>query len=47
LEALISKDADVDVAQTMVELTRQQTAYQAAMQAGANLLRMSLLDYLR
>lgn len=47
LEALISKDADVDVAQTMVELTRQQTAYQAAMQAGAQLLRMSLLDYLR
>lgn len=47
LEAMISKDADVDVAQTMVELTRQQTAYQAAMQAGAQLLRMSLLDYLR
>jgi flagellar hook-associated protein 3 FlgL len=47
LESLISKDADVDVAHTMVELTRQQTAYQAAMQAGANLLRMSLLDYLR
>jgi flagellar hook-associated protein 3 FlgL len=47
LEALISKDADVDVAHTMVELTRQQTAYQAAMQAGAQLLRMSLLDYLR
>jgi flagellar hook-associated protein 3 FlgL len=47
LEGLISKDADVDVAHTMVELTRQQTAYQAAMQAGAQVLRMSLLDYLR
>jgi flagellar hook-associated protein 3 FlgL len=47
LEGLISKDADVDVAHTMVELTRQQTAYQAAMQAGAQVLSMSLLDYLR
>lgn len=46
IEALISKDADVDQAQAMVNLTRQQTAYQAAMQAGAQVLKMSLLDYI-
>ena len=46
IEALISRDADVDQAQAMVNLTRQQTAYQAAMQAGAQVLKMSLLDYI-
>lgn len=46
VEALISRDADVDQAQAMVNLTRQQTAYQAAMQAGAQVLKMSLLDYI-
>lgn len=46
MEALISRDADVDQAQAMVNLTRQQTAYQAAMQAGAQVLKMSLLDYI-
>jgi flagellar hook-associated protein 3 FlgL len=46
IEALISRDADVDQAQAMVNLTRQQTAYQAAMQAGAQVLKTSLLDYI-
>jgi flagellar hook-associated protein 3 FlgL len=46
MEALISRDADVDQAQAMVNLSRQQTAYQAAMQAGAQVLKMSLLDYI-
>ena len=46
MEALISRDADVDQAQAMVNLARQQTAYQAAMQAGAQVLKMSLLDYI-
>ena len=46
IEALISRDSDVDQAQAMVNLTRQQTAYQAAMQAGAQVLKMSLLDYI-
>jgi flagellar hook-associated protein 3 FlgL len=46
MEALISRDADVDQAQAIVNLTRQQTAYQAAMQAGAQVLKMSLLDYI-
>ncbi len=46
LSSTISKDGDVDVAQTTVNLTRARTAYQAAMQAGAQMLKMSLLDYI-
>lgn len=46
LGSLISKDADVDLAQTTVNLTRARTAYQAAMQAGAQMLKLSLLDYI-
>ena len=47
LQSLISKDADVDVAQTMVNLTRARTSYQAALEAGAQVLKLSLLDYIR
>lgn len=47
LQTLISKDSDVDVAQTMVDLTRARTSYQAALEAGAQVLRLSLLDYIR
>jgi flagellar hook-associated protein 3 FlgL len=47
LQTLISKDADVDVAQTMVDLTRARTSYQAALESGAQVLKMSLLDYIR
>jgi flagellar hook-associated protein 3 FlgL len=47
LQTLISMDADVDVAQTMVDLTRARTSYQAALEAGAQVLKLSLLDYIR
>ena len=47
LQTLISRDADVDVAQTMVNLTRARTSYQAALEAGAQVLKLSLLDYIR
>ncbi len=46
-QSLISKDADVDVAQTMVDLTRTRTSYQAALEAGAQVMKLSLLDYIR
>lgn len=46
-QSLISKDADVDVAQTMVDLTRVRTSYQAALEAGAQVMKLSLLDYIR
>lgn len=47
ITGLISRETDVDLAQTMVNLSKNQTAYQAAMQAGAQILRLSLLDYIR
>jgi flagellar hook-associated protein 3 FlgL len=47
LQALVAKDADVDVAQAMVDLTRARTSYQAALEAGAQVLKLSLLDYIR
>ena len=47
LQQLTSNETDVDLAQTVVKLTQAQTAYQAALQSGAQLLQHSLLDYLR
>lgn len=44
---LISKEADADLPQTVVKLQQVQYSYQAALQAGANILNRSLLDYLR
>jgi flagellar hook-associated protein 3 FlgL len=42
-----ARETSVDIAEAMVNLTKVQTAYQAAMQAGAQILRLSLLDYIR
>ena len=47
LEGLISKEADADLAQTLVRLNQTQTAYEAALQSGGRILGSSLLDYLR
>lgn len=47
LNTLIGSETDVDIAQTSVDLAKTQTAYQAAMQAGAQVLKLSLLDYIR
>jgi flagellar hook-associated protein 3 FlgL len=47
VENSISKEADADLAETLVQLTRSQTAYQAALQSGANIMQLSLLNYLR
>ena len=47
LEALVSNEADADLAQTIVRLTQTQTAYQAALQSAGKILGSSLLDYLR
>lgn len=46
-EQLISTDADIDFAEATIRLNRAQTAYQAAIQSGANIQSRSLLDYLR
>jgi flagellar hook-associated protein 3 FlgL len=47
LQNLASQDTDVDLAPTMVKLTQTQTAYSAAIQAGAKIMQSSLLDYLK
>ncbi|TVR53938.1 MAG: flagellin [Puniceicoccaceae bacterium] len=47
LERLISTEADVDIAQTIVQLTQVQNAYQASLQSAGKVLTSSLLDYLR
>jgi flagellar hook-associated protein 3 FlgL len=47
LEKLISQDSDADLAQTLVKLQQTQTAYQAALQSGAQVMQLSLLDYLQ
>jgi flagellar hook-associated protein 3 FlgL len=47
LQRTVSNETDADLAQTLVALNSTQTAYQAALQSGATLLRTSLMDYLR
>ncbi len=46
-ETLISGETDADLAQTLVQLSATQNAYQAALQTGGKILNQSLLDYLR
>ncbi|HET7625259.1 MAG TPA: hypothetical protein VFM25_08335, partial [Verrucomicrobiae bacterium] len=47
LNTQISNEADADIAQTLIDLSRSQTAYQAALQSGAMLMNNSLLNYLQ
>ncbi len=47
LDKLIGAEVDADIPSTVVQLTRAQTAYQAALQSGSKILNMSLLDYIR
>ena len=46
LTKLVSGETDVDLPSTIVKLTQTQTAYQAALQSAANIMRTSLLDYI-
>ena len=43
----LSDTEDADIAATLIDLNSQQTAYQAALKVGANILQSSLLDFLR
>jgi flagellar hook-associated protein 3 FlgL len=45
--AQLSDTEDADIAATLIELNSQQTAYQAALKVGANILQTSLMDFLR
>jgi flagellar hook-associated protein 3 FlgL len=47
LEKQVSNEADADLAETMIRLNDTNTAYQAALQSGAQVMQLSLLDYIR
>lgn len=47
IERLISAEADLDLPTAVVKLNQSQTAYQAALQSAASIMRQSLLDYIR
>jgi flagellar hook-associated protein 3 FlgL len=47
LDSLISSETDADLPSTIVKLSQTQTAYQAALQSASNIMRLSLLDYLK
>lgn len=44
---LLSETEDTDVAQALIDLTTQQSVYQAALRSGSALIQPSLLDFLR
>ena len=44
---LLSQTEDADMASTIVAYSTQQSVYQTALKAGANIVQMSLLDFLR
>lgn len=44
---LLSETEDADVAETLIRLTQQQSAYQSALRAGAQIMQSSLIDFLR
>ncbi len=46
VEKLVSGETDADLPSTIVKLTQTQTAYQAALQSAASIMRISLLDYI-
>lgn len=46
LTAMISKETDAELADTLVRLNQTQAAYQAALQSGGKILSTSLLNYL-
>lgn len=47
LDKLISKASEADIVQTLVELNEAQNSYQAALQSGAKVMQLSLLNYIQ
>ncbi len=46
LNTMVTNASSADLVQTMVQLNQAQTAYQAALQSGAKIMQLSLLNYL-
>ncbi len=47
VESLVSAETDTDLPTAIVKLNRATTAYEAALQSGAKIMQLSLLDYIR
>ena len=47
VDQLISTETSADLPATIVQLNQTQTAYQAALQSASNIMRLSLLDYIK
>lgn len=47
LVSLVSSETGADLPDSIVRLNQSQTAYQAALQSAANIMRISLLDYIK
>lgn len=47
LESLVSAETDADLPSSIMKLNQAQTAYQAALQSAANIMQISLLDYIK
>lgn len=47
ITAMVNFDTSADLPETIVKLNQTQTAYQAALQSAANIMRLSLLDYIQ
>ena len=46
LNTMVSNPSSANLVQTMMQLNQAQNAYQAALQSGAKIMQMSLLNYL-
>lgn len=47
LDTMISNTSSADLVQTMVQLNSAQTAYQAALESGAKIMQLSILNYIQ
>jgi flagellar hook-associated protein 3 FlgL len=47
VKTLLSTTEDADMAKTLIDFSTQQSVYQSALKAGANIVQSSLLDFLR
>ncbi len=47
LTSLLSDEVNADLPTTLVKLSQATTAYQAALQSGSSIMKLSLLDYIR
>ena len=46
MQGLLSQTEDADMAKTLITYSTTQTAYQAALQAGAKIIQPTLMDFL-